>query len=414
MALRQWLAGPAETVTPHHDLPPGPQPGGWMTAGKIPKAPRSVVAAIAIAAVVVVSALAASTGTRPPSPSPGGSALPTAIAATSPTAGPDFLLISGDRLRALPAAGPAWDEMKDVADGDLGTADLTDQDNKHGVRTLAAALVYARTKDPAYFEKTRAAVMEAIGTERIEATSSILALGRQLAPYVLAADLIELSGEDDQVFREWLSEIRTRELGGHGRWKALTATHEDSTNNWGAFAGASRIAASLYLEDEVDVGEAAQVMRGFLGDREAWSEWQDLERADRRWACDPAAFTPINPPCIREGIDVNGAIVTDISRNGSPRWPPGRDAILYTTESMQGLALQAELLQMADYDPWEWSDRALLRAALLLERADGWNETPVSHHVAWIFNARYSLSIPTLPAGYGRLLGYTDWLYGSD
>lgn len=403
--------------------------------------------AIAIAAVVTTTFLVASTGTPSPSPSPsagGGqssstirpnsSVTPVAGATTLPTTdpptpplepthpptpptpsppGPDYLLISRGHFFSLPTAGPAWEALLAVADGDLGSADLTDRDNKHAVQTLAMALVYARTRDDAYREKARAAIMGAIGTERDGAQSSILALGRQLASYVLAADFIELSDDDDEEFRDWLAEIRTRELGGHGRWKELTATHADSTNNWGAFAGASRIAASLYLGDTADVDDAAQVLRGFLGDRVAWSQWQDIDRTDASWACDREEFTPVNPPCSREGIDLDGAIVTDISRGGRLRWPPRRDGILYTTESLQGLALQAELLQMAGYDPWEWGDQALLRAAHFLDRADGWNETSVSYHVAWIFNARYPLSLPTMPAGYGRLLGYTDWLYAT-
>jgi len=322
-----------------------------------------------------------------------------------------FLIAPRAHLLSLPTTGPAWDQMKSVADGDLGKPDLSDQDSDHGVRILAVALVYARTGDAAYRDRAREQVLAAIGTERPGADNGILALARQLGAYVLAADLVGLSGPDGERFRGWLSAIRTRDLGGHGRWTQLTATHADSANNWGAFAGASRMAADLYLGDMADLGQAALVMQGFLGDRGAWSAFQPVEdSAD--WACHPEAYTPINPPCTLSGVDVDGAVVRDISRGGHLAWPPGRDGILYTGESLQGLVVQAELLRAAGADAWSWSDQALLRAAGVLTRARGWNATEVGYHLPWIFNARYGLDLPTKPAGFGRLSGYTDWLYG--
>src|SRR5690242_2526481 len=176
----------------------------------------------------------------------------------SPRPPGDYILMSKEALMALPTKGPAWENLVAIANDPPGTPDLTDQDNRVGVMTLASALVFARTGDDAYRERARSQIMAAIGTEREGATNSILALGRQLGAYVLAADLIKLSGADDATFRPWLDDIRTRQLGGHGRWIALTATHEDAPQNWGSFAGASRIAASLYLNDTADVARAAQ------------------------------------------------------------------------------------------------------------------------------------------------------------
>lgn len=331
---------------------------------------------------------------------------------TSPAPPGNYLLMSRAELLRLPTSGSAWSALKAVADGPLGAADLSDQDNRHGVRTLAVALVFARTGDAAYYATARDAIMSAIGTERVGAHNSILSLGRQLGAYVLAADFIGLAGDDDHRFRSWLDGIRTTKLGGHSRWNQLTATHEDSSNNWGAFAGASRIAASRYLGDTADVSRAALVLRGFLGDRSAWSGFQPIDEASATWACDPAAYTPVNPPCTRSGIDVDGAIVRDVSRGGDLSDPPGEAGLLYTNEALQGLVVQAELLRRAGFDPWQWSDRALLRAAAFLTRGDGWNLASVHNHLPWVFNARYGLELPTRAAGNGRLYGYTDWLYG--
>ena len=153
------------------------------------------------------------------------------------------LIINQTELASRPTSGAAWDALVSVARGSLGTPDLTDQNDQHGVRVFATALVAARLNDSTLRLKARNGIMAAIGTERVGASNSTLSLGRQLSAYVMAADVIDLAGTDDATFRSWLSAIRTRILGGHSVWDSLLHTHESSANNWGAFAGASRIAA---------------------------------------------------------------------------------------------------------------------------------------------------------------------------
>ena len=428
---------PDPTSTP---VPPAGEPSeppAGPTSGDGPGRGRRFLALVVVLLVAVGLVLFA--GGLPPGPdgppdgSPGSSGGGSPIGSGSP--GPDrtepatdrpspppvsgdYLLIARSTLESLPMSGPAWSALVETADGSLGRARLRNQDARHAVKTLAVALVYARTGNPSYRDKARDAILDAIGTEKEGAHNSILALGRQLAAYVLAADLIDLSGADDETFRAWLDEIRTRDLGGHGRWRSLTATHEDSANNWGAFAGASRIAASLYLGDSEDVWDAAAVLRGFLGDRSAWSGFQPVDDS-ASWACDAGEYVPLNPPCVRDGVDIGGAIVRDISRGGDLRWPPGDDGVRYSLESLQGLTLQAELLARNGYgDPWTWSDSALRRAAEFVSRAgaaggDTWDRSDVVPHLTWLLNARYDLGLETTPAGFGRVFGYTDWLYGS-
>ncbi len=356
-------------------------------------------------------------------------AIPALLVAFAPAlaADDDYLLMPRAELLSLPTSGSAWDSLRKVADSPWGTPDLCDRNLKHGTKALGGALVYARTGVDGYSTKTRDAIMSAIGTER--ADCSILSIARQLGSYGLAADFIKLGGSDDEQFRRWLSAMRTRTFSEHPRWQTLVGTHRDSANNFGAFAGASRIAASLYLGDGDDVAQAAAVLRGFLGDRDAWAGFRgqgrtngSLEDTVRVWACDGSAeaFVPINPDCTKLGVSVDGAIVNDVSRDDlGLTWPVGRTGIGYTLESLQGLVLQAELLYRNGYaGAWNWSDAALRRVARLVTRngLDGggtWNLSSVNYHVPWILNFRYGKSLPTRSAGYGRTFGYTDWLYGA-
>jgi hypothetical protein len=329
--------------------------------------------------------------------------------------------MSRTRLLSLPTTGSAWTSLKSIADGSLGTPDLCNQDNKHDVRTLAVALVYARTGIASYYTKARDAIMSALSTIQVGCYNAILSLGRQLGAYVLAADLIKLSGTDDVTFRSWLTTIRTLYLGGHGRWVTLTGTHEDSNNNWGAFAGASRIAASLYLGDTADVARASLVVRGFLGDRYAYSGFRSGLYADElTWTCSSSGstYTPVDWACYKNGINLNGAIAGDIYRGGGLTWPALDPGIPYTLEALQGVTLQVELLYQNGYpEAWSWSNSALQRAANFVSRSgqsggSTWNYSSVSYHLPWLLNARYGLGLPTKPAGFGRVFGYTDWLYG--
>lgn len=335
-----------------------------------------------------------------------------------------YLLMPRSELLSLPTSGRAWSALKTVADGSWGKPDLCDEDVKHGTKVLAGALVFARTGAAGYDTKTRNAIVSAMGTER-NTDCGVLSIGRQLGAYVLAADFVRLN---DGAFRSWLSGMRTRVFTGHSRWQTLVGTHSDSANNWGAFAGASRIAASLFLGDTEDVARAAKVLRGFLGDRGAWNAFRgqsstvgSLGDTVSAWACDasPDGFVPINPACTRSGINLEGAIVNDVSRDDlGLTWPVGPTGIGYTLESLQGLMLQTELLYRNGYGgAWGWSSSALRQAAGLVTRnglAGGptWNRSTVSHHVPWLLNLRYGLRLPTRPADYGRTFGYTDWLYG--
>lgn len=395
----QWASGSPESTTPHprEARPRSAAPSSRSTQRR---GRATLGSLVAIAALVFTATIAAP-------------AAPTRAAS-------DYLLMSRSELLALPTSGTAWTALKQVADGSLGSPDLCDINSDHHLRTLAAALVYARTGTASYASKAHAGIMAAMPTQKNGCGDAALALGRQLAAYVLAADFSGLSGSDDSTFRSWLSTIRTKDIGGHSVWDSLANTQHESANNWGAHAGASRIAASLYLGDTNDVAIAARITRGFLGERSQYASFgYKLDSDDLSWSCWSAStYTPLNHPCTKSGIDLDGAIIADISRSGPLEWPPGGTAIAYQVDSIAALAIQLELLSRHGYpDAWDWSDSALRRAAQLVVRSgqdggDGWNETSASSQIPWLLNQRYGSFLPTRHVAMGRGIGFADWLWG--
>lgn len=402
--------------------------------------------AVLVVALAVVGAYVAATATPGPAPGAGGPTTgPVGSAATAgpstlgagPSAGggagtpapPDpggdrYLLLAKVELEALPTSGPAWDSLVAIAQSTWPAPNIHDQDNQTDTLALAAALVYARTGDEAMRTRAREAIMSVIPTFEGKRLRGGLGPLRQTAGWVLAADFVELDGSDDIAFRAFLERILADRTGRHSRWDHVIATHDDSANNWGAWAGAARIAASLYLGR--DLADAVNTTRGFLGDRSSWSEFRGQKSAlpsrIAAWACDPspAGFTPVNGPCTKGGIDLDGAVPADISRGADGlQLPASRNGLMYSLETLAGYLLQAELLYQNGYpDIYEFQSQALRRMADFISRSEaaggpGWNPGRVQYHIPWLLNARYGTSYPTVPAQYGRSFGFTDWLYGT-
>ncbi len=402
----QWASSPQSTPSP--EIPTDPQSDPSLEPRSRPLRTRrrsrtSIAAALSIGLVV---------------------ALLVSVAAWSTTvsAAGGYILMPRSELLARPITGTAWANLKAVADQSLGSADACDINSDHQVRTLAAALVFARTGAAAYGTKARAGVMAGMASQKDGCSQAVLSLGRQLMAYVLAADFAGLSGADDTKFRAWLTAIRTKNIGGHATWTSLTGTHKISANNWGANAGASRIAASLYLGDTADVAAAAKVTRGFLGERAQYAGWtHKLQADDLSWSCSgsEATYTPVNPPCTKNGINIDGGIVADISRGGMLTWPPQKTGVQYQIDATAALGMQVELLYRNGYpSAWSWSNSALKRMANLVTRSGaaggtGWNATGASRQMPWLLNKRYGTSIPTVASKIGRGIGFTDWLYGN-
>ncbi len=313
-------------------------------------------------------------------------------------------------IASLPTTGTSWGAIKAAADTDWGRALLSDGNSRHDVLTLAGALVYARTGDEAFRTKVITALRAIVGTEADPAgaasgQSPILALGRNLVSYVIAADLV---GYTDRTWQTWLSGVRTRSLAVSPP-RSLAECHALRPNNWGTHCGASRIAADLYLGDAGDLARAIQVFRGWLGDRSAYA---GFSWGDTSWQGDPRAPVGINPRgATIQGYDVNGVLPDDQRRSGSFTWPPPKEN--YVWEALGPAYVQAELLSRAGYPAYGWSDQALARAANWLYNVALFPAVSDDRWLPWLVNAAYGTSYPTSAGAIGKGMAWTDWTHAS-
>lgn len=319
--------------------------------------------------------------------------------------GPHLIATAADIAR-LPRTGVAWANLKKAADESAGTPDLSNQDSANDVLVLAKALVYAKTKVLAYRTSVLNNLKAVVGTE---VGGRSLSVGRGVPAYVIAADLISLPTYQPTfntgTFRPWLKKLLTEDLQGD----TLVSTHDLRPNNWGTHAGAARIAIAVYLGDTLQLKKAARVFKGFLGDRASYTGFS--YGSDLSWQCHETTPVGIDPACVKNGINLDGAIPDEMRRGASLQWPPA--STQYPWELMQGAVLQAELLQRAGYAAWSWQNKALLRAAKFLYRAS-WSAETNDDWQPWLLDYRYGTGFRKAGATHpGKNFGWADWLYGS-
>lgn len=343
------------------------------------------------------------TTTPPPGATPTATALPTVAPPSGPTVG---IWLSQAEVKALPMTGAGWNAVKAAADGAWGAPNLSDLNAKHDVYTLAGALVYARTGQGAYRSKAAAAIAAAMGTE---SSSRALEVSRNIQSYVFAADLIDLKTFDsgaDTRFRAWLAALKTRSFDG----MSIVESSEKRPNNWGTHAMAARIAIDRYLGDSADLGRAALVFRGWLGDRSAYA---GFDYGDTSWQADPGKPVGINPAgATKSGHSIDGVLPDDQRRAGGYTWPPPCEN--YVHEALQGALVAATELKRAGYDAWSWQGQALRRSYAWLYTVDSCPAAGDDGGFPFLVNAAYGTTYAgARPAPVGKNVGWLDWTHGS-
>jgi hypothetical protein len=324
---------------------------------------------------------------------------------------PSGIWMSQSDLQALPTSGSAWNGLLAAANKSCGTPDLTNQEDAANVCVMAKALVFARTGQSTYRQGVVTALTAVAGAPAFNGRA--LALGRELAAYVIAADLIDLKNYNatlDGAFRFKIQQLLTVvTIEGP---QNLIYCHEERPNNWGTHCGASRVAVAAYLGDTVELESAARVFKGWLGDRSAYSSFS---YGDTSWQCNPNQPVGINPAgCVKEGHVIDGVLPDDQRRAEGFSWPPTQENYVY--EALQGALVQAVILRRAGYtDVFEWQNRALLRAFYWLHTQnsfpaggdDTWQPHVINHFYGSV-GANFPAPIPSQP---GKNVGWTDWTF---
>lgn len=342
---------------------------------------------------------------------PAFSPAPPAVAAFAPTLPVrDGIWISREELARLPMTGPAWDRVKRAADGPLGgPATVADYVTKHDTTTLAVALVYGRTEDPAYRKKAADAISSVVDTEK---SGLAVMVSRNIVGYVIAADLIDFAEYDparEALFRAWISRVREEPFPD----RTMRENDELRTNNHGRVAGAARAAIDVYLGDQRDLTSTALVFKGFLGDRKAYDGFE--YRYSLSWQDDQTKPIGINPPgATREGHDISGSLPEEMRRGCDFQWPPCVTG--YPWEAMGGVLVEAQILSRQGYDVWEWEDRAIRRASQFLADLNttygDWWAAGDDTWQPWLIDDIYGTTFRLDPAVSGKNMGWTDWTNG--
>lgn len=409
---------------------------GCTAVAATPAAPTSTVVAVTAIAEDIVPDAAAGTPT-PPRSSSSMLLAPTLIPTPTrtptvtpfPTATPPSrtldpvpgIWISAAELENLPMEGVAWERLEAHANDELEEPNMAGYTANSDVQALAIALVYARTGEESYREKAVEAITAVMGTEYTglqkgpDSDQGALAVivGRNLVSYVIAADLIDLANYDpelDEEFRDWIGELIYVE------WAdgSVVQEHQRRANNHGHMAGSSRAAVAVYLEDEAELLRTARVLKGVLGDREAYAGFSF--RQDLSWQADPEQPVAINPPgSVKDGLNIDGAQPEEMRRGCSFTVPPCHTD--YPWEGLQGIVVQAMILHRQGFDVWNWEDQAILRAVHFIERLqeefpfDGWWAEGDDTWVPWVINDVYGTDFRTDPAQRGKNMGWTDWTH---
>ncbi len=315
---------------------------------------------------------------------------------------PAYIWISPAEISQLPRSGQAWQKLKRNADKPLALPNLSDQNDSTDVRVLAKALVFVRTGEQRYRQAVINACISVINSENGGTT---LALGRGLLAYVIAAQLVDLPPLAQQQFTHWLKTLLDKPLKG----RTLRSTHEQRANNWGTHAGASRAAVAIYLQDEQELRRTAVIFRGWLGERRFYHGFK--YKRTERWQGNGQKPIGINAKgASKLGHSIDGVLPEEQRRAGKFSWPPAKEGYVY--EALQGALALAVILHRSGYQPFEWSDKALLRAFQWLHQqadfpAQG-DDTWLPHIVNYYYGSHFPAPIPSSP---GKNVGWTDWTH---
>ncbi|TQN37886.1 alginate lyase [Blastococcus colisei] len=335
-----------------------------------------------------------------PSPDDGG--------AEAPPSGGEGILLSQAELMELPTSGPGWDAIMARVEDPYGGSYILGERDDANKDVLAHALAGARLDNAAYKTFVRDNVERIMTEPRND--GDLLATLRQLQTYIISADLIDLASFDPELdarFRTWLADEIRFDYEGGGGGGSVVSNHNRKPNNYGTHAGATRVAAALYLGDEEELEAARDIWYGWAtGDPDYSHETRRWTGTD--WQCDPDRPAGINAAgCARDGNSIDGVLPEDQERCGEYSWPPCETN--YIHGATDGMTLTFWMLAQQGEDAWAWGDQAALRQM-------EWkyaNDQPPYDGFRWqipVIEAAYGVDFPgNAPQATSTNFGFADW-----
>ena len=333
--------------------------------------------------------------------------------------------LTQSEIDSLPMSGSAWTNVKTVADSSLGTPSIGCQSNTHDVRTYAAALVAARTGLTSYKQKARDGIAAVINTEATPQSCGAnngSGLARNLAAYVIAADVMNLAAFDpalDFQFRAWITSMLNWNDG--SGW-TLQKYADKRPSNKGTFAAASVVAVAAYTNNPTLLAKMATELRGWLGDRTAYTAFSVPSDGTVTWFVDSSTPRYVSPRGVLSSIgrDITGAVPAEMIRGGAPAWCPGKTDYPYA--ALSGTYLEAEILYRSGYpDVYTWQNNAIYNTMDFLHRlsvecASTWS-FPTNRAYKWmpyLINFAYTAGFPKPAINSAELgfnMAFTNWTH---
>jgi len=356
---------------------------------------------------------------------------------------------------ALPTSGATWTQMMKVANGDLGAANVSDQDSPHGERVLALTLVALRSYSDSLKLKAATELNKAIGTENHPdpdcASAALgargLAVGRNLVSYAVAGDILNLRSNGYNpngmgvAFENWMTHMRSRKNCDSNGQAAQTHTVCDgiygTTSNGNLMSFASCAAASGYLRDKAQIDAVWLQFQRYAGNRNVGTKFTPNSYSAKWKSGDTTAdnyvgINPVGAHCsgASSAYPADGVVPNDQGRGGDcptdPNTQPAYTA--YPWEGLQGAYATAVILDHLGYRDaqgqraWQLGSNALLRAVqyqqYLQDKFGGeWYDT---RRAAWVkhlackaygYNCNTASVTHYNPYGGGRNMDWTQWTH---
>lgn len=318
--------------------------------------------------------------------------------------------LTTEEIMALPTTGSPWQTVLSAANSAWGNANLSDNNSKHDVLTLAGALVAVRNNDAAIRSKVAAALESAVKSPLARA----LEASRGLQTYVIAADIVDYR---DNAFKAWVEKTVTAPIQGHSGGTGILGTATHSSTNWGGHCRASLAAAAIYT-GRVDFKDAVVAAQRTMVGLPAPGNEMKFDGTDWHAGTPQAGVNVAN--AMKGNVSLSGVLPGDWRRGGAFKWLPAKSG--YMWGGMSGLVVTAVLLHRAGWLPFDAGDNAIVRAMDMLHGTGlAAKNSPVFRYPAegddtwipWVVNAYAGTNYPTTTAQSGKNMGYTDWTHAS-